>query len=66
MAYGHMGWGIRKWGLSPENCRAKSSSENSWNRNVFLFVLVYECCSFIKGLRPEKIRLIAHCVCRVQ
>jgi hypothetical protein len=70
LAFDHGPWthglGTKKTGAITRNCRAKQSSENSWNRNVFLFALVYECCSFIKGLRPDKLRLTARCVCRVQ
>jgi hypothetical protein len=60
------GLGTKKIGAIARNCRAKHSLENSWNQNVFLFVLVYECCSFIKGLRPGKLWLTGRCVCRVQ
>jgi hypothetical protein len=56
------GLGTEKMRAIVENCRAKQSSKNLWNQNIFLFALVYECCSFIKGLRPDKLRLTAHCV----
>jgi hypothetical protein len=70
LAFDHGPWthglGTKKMGAIAGNCRAKQSSENSWNRNIFLFALVYECCSFNKGLRPNKLRLTTRCVCKVQ
>jgi hypothetical protein len=44
LAFDHGPWthglGTKKTGAITGNCRAKQSSENSWNQNVFLFGLV--------------------------